>query len=184
MWGNSLDISKGFFKAGMCEFESSEVSQAFRVLENFLFRVRKPRQMRAFLIVDSLKRPTSALFGPRIPKSLQPNPRKLPFSRDSPWRPKNISTACWTWQCAFASMLTSAHVIHCRLRRSASHGHQNTSTAGNSSVADTIFESTATTASVDFIMADTTDIARVVAGTISLKCKPPAGGPAGGRPRG
>jgi hypothetical protein len=26
--GNSTDISKGFFQSGMCEFESSEVSQA------------------------------------------------------------------------------------------------------------------------------------------------------------
>jgi hypothetical protein len=26
--------------------------------------------------------------GPRIPKSLQPNPRKLPFSEDTPWRRK------------------------------------------------------------------------------------------------
>jgi hypothetical protein len=35
------------------------------------------------------------IFGPKIPKSLQPNPRKFPFSGDSPWRPNNNSTACW-----------------------------------------------------------------------------------------
>jgi hypothetical protein len=46
--------------------------------------MRKARQMRAFLIADSLWRPVFALFGPRIPKSLRPNPRKLPFSGDSP----------------------------------------------------------------------------------------------------
>jgi transposase len=34
------------------------------------------------------------LFWPRIPKSLQPNPRIRPFSEDSPRRPKNKSTAC------------------------------------------------------------------------------------------
>jgi uncharacterized protein YydD (DUF2326 family) len=49
--------------------------------------------MRAFLIANSLWRPTFELFGPRIPKSLQPNPRKLPFSVDSPWRLKNKYTA-------------------------------------------------------------------------------------------
>jgi hypothetical protein len=35
-WGNvrnSTDISKGFFQSGMCEFESSEVSQPVRRLE-------------------------------------------------------------------------------------------------------------------------------------------------------
>jgi hypothetical protein len=42
-----------------------------------------------FLIIDILYRPVFKLFGPEIPKSLQPNPEKLPFSGDSPWRLKN-----------------------------------------------------------------------------------------------
>jgi hypothetical protein len=45
--------------------------------------------MRAFLIANSLWRPMFELFGPNIPKSLQPNSRKLPLSGDLPWRPKN-----------------------------------------------------------------------------------------------
>jgi hypothetical protein len=93
MWGNSPDISKGISQTGMCEFESSEVSQAVRVSENFLLSMKKARKTRAFLIAISLWRPMFELFCPRIPKSLQPNPRKLPFSGDSPWRPKNKSTA-------------------------------------------------------------------------------------------
>jgi hypothetical protein len=47
---------------------------------------RKARQMRAFLIADSPQRLVFKLFAPRTPESLQPNPRKLPFSGDSPWR--------------------------------------------------------------------------------------------------
>jgi hypothetical protein len=74
---NSPDISKGIFKA---------VSQAFLFSENFLSLMRKARQMRAFLIADSLQRLVFKLFAPRTPESLQPNPRKLPFSGDSPWR--------------------------------------------------------------------------------------------------
>jgi hypothetical protein len=62
-------------------------SQAFLFSENFLFLMRKARQMRAFLIDDSLQRLAFELFGPRIPESLQPNPRKLPFSGDLSWRP-------------------------------------------------------------------------------------------------
>jgi hypothetical protein len=57
--------------------------------------MRKARQMRAFLIANSLWRPMFELFGPNIPKSLQPNSGKLPFSGDSRWRRKNKSTACW-----------------------------------------------------------------------------------------
>src|ERR1700736_475361 len=71
-------------RSGMREFESSHSSQAVLFLENFLSSMRKARQMRAFLIANSLWRPTFELFGPRIPKNLQPNPRKLPFSGDSP----------------------------------------------------------------------------------------------------
>jgi hypothetical protein len=66
--------------------------------------------MRAFLITKSLWRPTFELFGPRIPKSLQPNPRKLPFSGDSPWRPKNKPTACQTWQYAFVPTFQPARM--------------------------------------------------------------------------
>jgi hypothetical protein len=44
------------------------------------------------------------LFGPRNPKSLRPNPGKLPFSGVAPWRPKNKPVARWTGQCAFVSM--------------------------------------------------------------------------------
>src|ERR1700676_4362550 len=92
--GNSADISKAFFEMGIWKLESSQVSQAVCVSENFLLRMRKARQMRAFLIANSLGRPMFELFGPNIPKSLQPNSRKLPFSGDLPWRPKNKATAC------------------------------------------------------------------------------------------
>jgi hypothetical protein len=34
------------------------------------------------------------LFGPRIPESLQRNPRKLPFSGDTHWRPQ-IKHTSW-----------------------------------------------------------------------------------------
>jgi hypothetical protein len=54
---------------------------------------RKARQMRAFLIGNGLWRPVFKLFGPGISKSLQPNPRKLPFSGDSPWRRWNECSA-------------------------------------------------------------------------------------------
>jgi hypothetical protein len=74
-------------------FESSRLSQTFLFSEKFLSLMRKARQMRAFLIVDSLQRPVFELFGPRTPESLQANPRKLPFSGDSRWRPGNESTA-------------------------------------------------------------------------------------------
>src|ERR1700722_3604710 len=80
--GNSSDISKGIPQLGMCKFESSQVSQAVRVSENFVFWMRKARQTRAFLIASTLWRPTFELFGPKNPKSLQPNPRKLPISGD------------------------------------------------------------------------------------------------------
>jgi hypothetical protein len=52
--GNSSDISKGLFQLGMCEFDPSQVSQAFLFSENFLLSMRKARQTRAFLVVDSL----------------------------------------------------------------------------------------------------------------------------------
>jgi hypothetical protein len=55
-------------------------------LENFLSLMRKARQMRAFLIADSLQRLVLKLFALRTPENLQPNPRKLPFPGDSPWR--------------------------------------------------------------------------------------------------
>jgi hypothetical protein len=80
MWGNSPDISKGFFQSGMCEFESSEVSQAFRVSENFLLWMRKARQMPAFLIAKSLWRPMFELLGRKFPKvssRIQENSRFL-----------------------------------------------------------------------------------------------------------
>jgi hypothetical protein len=92
--GNSPDNSKGIFQSGMCKFESFQVSHAFSFSENILSLIRKARQMRAFLIAKSLQRPTIELFGMRIPESLRQNPRKLPFSGDSLWRPKNKSTAC------------------------------------------------------------------------------------------
>jgi hypothetical protein len=81
------------FDSTMRRFESSRPSQAFRVSENFLLWMRKARKTRAFLIANSLWRLMFELLGPRIPKSLQPNPTKLPFSGDSPWRPENKSTA-------------------------------------------------------------------------------------------
>jgi hypothetical protein len=52
--GNSFEISNGFSHSGICEFESSQVSQAFRISENFLLWMKKARQMRAFLIANSL----------------------------------------------------------------------------------------------------------------------------------
>jgi hypothetical protein len=64
--------------------------------------------MRAFLIAKSRQRPTIELFGMRTPESPRQNPRKLPFSGDSLWRPKNKSTACQTWQCALISMSRQA----------------------------------------------------------------------------
>jgi hypothetical protein len=45
--------------------------------------MRKARQTRAFLIANSLWRPTFELFERHILKSLQPNLGKLPFSEDS-----------------------------------------------------------------------------------------------------
>lgn len=36
--GNSADVSKGISQLGMCKFESSEVSQAVRVSENFFLQ--------------------------------------------------------------------------------------------------------------------------------------------------
>jgi hypothetical protein len=68
----------------MCKFESSQVSEAFSFSKNILFLIRKARQMRAFLVADSLQRHVFELFGPKTPESLQPNPRKLPFSGDLP----------------------------------------------------------------------------------------------------
>jgi hypothetical protein len=79
---NSLIAGKS---SGDGRDQHCNASQAVLFLENFLSSMRKARQMRAFLIANSLWRPTFELFGPRIPKSLQPNPRKLPFSGDSPW---------------------------------------------------------------------------------------------------
>src|ERR1700704_2935221 len=59
------------------------------------FGSERPRQMRAFLIANGLWRHMFELLGPRIPKGLQPNSGKLPFSEDSRWRRKNKSTAFW-----------------------------------------------------------------------------------------
>jgi hypothetical protein len=56
-------------------------SQAFLLSENFLSLMRKARQMRAFLIANSLQRAVFALFEPRILKSLRPNLIKLPVCR-------------------------------------------------------------------------------------------------------
>jgi hypothetical protein len=46
--GNFLDISKGISQSGICKFESSEVSQAFRVSENFLLWQQKGPPMAGF----------------------------------------------------------------------------------------------------------------------------------------
>jgi hypothetical protein len=45
---NSYDISKGFFQSGICEFESSVVSQPFRLSENFLLYWQKGPPMAGF----------------------------------------------------------------------------------------------------------------------------------------
>jgi hypothetical protein len=45
---NSPDISKGICELGMCEFETSQVSQAFRVSENFLLGLQKGPPMAGF----------------------------------------------------------------------------------------------------------------------------------------
>jgi len=55
------------FDSTMRRFESSRPSQAFLFLENFLSLMRKARQMRAFLIADSLQRLVFKLFAPIIP---------------------------------------------------------------------------------------------------------------------
>jgi hypothetical protein len=52
----------------MRRFESSRSSQAVLFLENFLSSMRKTRQMRAFLIANSLWRPTFELLGREFPK--------------------------------------------------------------------------------------------------------------------
>jgi hypothetical protein len=44
----------GLFQLGTCEFDPSQVSHAFLFSENFLSLMRKARQMRAFLIANSL----------------------------------------------------------------------------------------------------------------------------------
>jgi hypothetical protein len=46
--GNSADISKAFFEMGISKFESSQVSQAFRVSENFLLWQQKGPPMAGF----------------------------------------------------------------------------------------------------------------------------------------
>jgi hypothetical protein len=99
-WQSSAD-----FDSTIRRFESSRCSHAFSFSENILSLVRKARQMRAFLIAKSRQRPTIELFGMRIPESLRQNPRKLPFSGDSLWRPKNKSTACQGWQLHSGNML-------------------------------------------------------------------------------
>jgi hypothetical protein len=48
------------FDSTIRRFESSRPSQAVLYLENFLSSMRKARQMRAFLIANSLWRPTFA----------------------------------------------------------------------------------------------------------------------------
>src|SRR5882672_4915731 len=55
------------FQSTISRFESSRPSQAFLFLENFLSLMRKARQMRAFLIADSLQRLVFKLFAPIIP---------------------------------------------------------------------------------------------------------------------
>jgi hypothetical protein len=85
--GNSPDISKGIFQSGMWEFDPFVVSQAVLFSENFLPSMRKARQLKAFLIEDSLQSHMFEIFGPRTPESLHPNSRKLPFSGDLRWRP-------------------------------------------------------------------------------------------------
>src|SRR5882724_6084066 len=55
------------FDSTIRRFESSRPSQAFLFLENFLSLMRKARQMRAFLIADSLQRLVFELFAPIIP---------------------------------------------------------------------------------------------------------------------
>jgi hypothetical protein len=81
----------GILRGDGCD-QHCVASQADRVLENFLLWMRKPAKRRLFSS-PIVWRPTFELFGSRIPKSLQPDPRKLPFSGDSPWRPWNKPTA-------------------------------------------------------------------------------------------
>jgi hypothetical protein len=45
---NSLYISKGKFRLGVWQFESSRPSQPVWILENIIFGGRKARQWRAF----------------------------------------------------------------------------------------------------------------------------------------
>jgi len=51
---NSPDISKGIFKAGMCKFESSQVSQAFlRIMRLLLLHAMTSRELWTFRSLDS-----------------------------------------------------------------------------------------------------------------------------------
>jgi hypothetical protein len=91
---NSPDISKGIFKAGMCKFESSQVSQAVRRSgENALMLAERPAN--GGLLRISRQSPGSDLrhFPRETADSLWRTLEKLPFSADCGRRPGSISTA-------------------------------------------------------------------------------------------
>ena len=115
MWGNSPDISKGISQSGMCRFESSEVSQAAPFSENFVFLMRKARQMGAFLIARSLQRLNHRTFASRIPESLQSFVEKFPFYGDSLWRPEKKTTA-WRWRQSNSHVRRGVHAASIRSR--------------------------------------------------------------------
>jgi hypothetical protein len=66
--GASPSGKAGDFDSPMRRFESSRPSLALLFSENFLSLMRKARQMRAFLIADSIRRLAFELFGREFPK--------------------------------------------------------------------------------------------------------------------
>ena len=108
--GASPSGKAGDFDSPMRRFESSRPSQAVRVSENFLLWMRKARQTRAFLVANSLWRPTFELFGSRIPKvssRIQENSRFLETRprdpRINPLRGRSgsvIATLGWSLRCS------------------------------------------------------------------------------------
>jgi hypothetical protein len=76
------DISKGISQSGMCEFESSEVSQALGRSARLPKKREIGPEMPAY--ARSISSPNSQFgnLGAPIAESLQPRPRIFPFCRD------------------------------------------------------------------------------------------------------
>jgi hypothetical protein len=95
---NSPDISKGISRSGMCKFESSEVSQAFRRSARLPRKGENGPGMPAF--ARSASSPGSRIGNRRTPigESLRPHPRLFPFCRDCRQRPGSITIPARWWQ--------------------------------------------------------------------------------------